>query len=372
VGWRPRQEYGAELPSLRLRPLLDRPSAPVEAAAGHGGDPRRPCCREGAPRSGLFPWGRRWLGATLTHAGLYQIREHRLPRTWNATAIGFAEGRHRPFLDEPATIAIRHCMLGHSGGVDRDRRLDCVRGSGYDGITAEPWWTWSRFAVLSRKRRRFDLPMVGLRGISDGRAAAQAGLHGLMRYLHDIDHKLARRDQAFADQAVRGWNFRSIDRHGPDHRFRQPGDAADRQGACAKPASIPNRAVRLGGRGRPRLKTQGDHPVGRGPASVLDKDSPPARRLRSIPRGVPVLGICYGEAGDGPPASAARVEGRAQVASSARAFLQVTKASALNPMACGGPANGQPGVDEPRRPVTALAQRLFTTIRLCRTARRSQ
>jgi adenosylhomocysteine nucleosidase len=45
------------------------------------------------------------------------------------------------------------------------------------------------FAVL-RAARRFRVPMIGLRGISDGRAEL-TGLHDWTEYLHVIDEKLA-------------------------------------------------------------------------------------------------------------------------------------------------------------------------------------
>ena len=45
------------------------------------------------------------------------------------------------------------------------------------------------FAVL-RAARRFGVPMVGLRGISDGRSEL-TGIHDWTEYLHIIDEKLA-------------------------------------------------------------------------------------------------------------------------------------------------------------------------------------
>jgi adenosylhomocysteine nucleosidase len=47
------------------------------------------------------------------------------------------------------------------------------------------------------------VPMIGLRGISDGRAEL-SGLHDWMEYLHVIDHKLAGAVDAFASQVARG------------------------------------------------------------------------------------------------------------------------------------------------------------------------
>ena len=58
------------------------------------------------------------------------------------------------------------------------------------------------FAVY-RAARRFDVPMIGLRGISDGRSEL-AGLHDWMEYLNEIDHKLAGAIASFAGQAAKG------------------------------------------------------------------------------------------------------------------------------------------------------------------------
>ena len=58
------------------------------------------------------------------------------------------------------------------------------------------------FAVY-RAARRFGVPMIGLRGISDGRAEL-TGLHDWMEYLHEIDRKLADAVTAFAGHVASG------------------------------------------------------------------------------------------------------------------------------------------------------------------------
>jgi adenosylhomocysteine nucleosidase len=58
------------------------------------------------------------------------------------------------------------------------------------------------FAVL-RAGRRFGVPMVGLRGISDGRAEL-TGFHDWTEYLHIIDEKLAAAIETFAGHAAAG------------------------------------------------------------------------------------------------------------------------------------------------------------------------
>ena len=58
------------------------------------------------------------------------------------------------------------------------------------------------FAVL-RAARRFAVPMIGLRGISDGRNDL-TGLHDWTEYLHVIDEKLAAALEVFGDHVRSG------------------------------------------------------------------------------------------------------------------------------------------------------------------------
>jgi len=58
------------------------------------------------------------------------------------------------------------------------------------------------FAVL-RAARRFGVPMVGLRGISDGRSEL-TGIHDWTEYLHVIDEKLALALEDFAGHVTAG------------------------------------------------------------------------------------------------------------------------------------------------------------------------
>jgi adenosylhomocysteine nucleosidase len=188
------QEYGTELRRV-IAPLVTG-VGPVEAAAATGATLGGLAVANALPDL-VFSLGSAG-SRTLAHAGLYQI-ESITYRDMDATAIGFAKGV-TPFLDEPPTIVIRHCMLGIPA-ASIATGASIVSGSGYDGITAD-MVDMESFAVY-RAARRFDVPMVGLRGISDGRAALSK-LHDWMEYLHEIDHKLAEAVKAFADQAARG------------------------------------------------------------------------------------------------------------------------------------------------------------------------
>jgi adenosylhomocysteine nucleosidase len=135
---------------------------------------------------------------TLIHAGLYQIASVTY-RDMDATAIGFAKGL-TPFLDEPATILIPH-RLPDIPAASIATGASIVSGRAYDGIEAD-MVDMESFAVY-RAARRLGVPMIGLRGISDGRSEL-SGLHDWMEYLHEIDHKLAGAVAAFAIHAASG------------------------------------------------------------------------------------------------------------------------------------------------------------------------
>lgn len=122
---------------------------------------------------------------TLDHAGLYQVGSVAY-RDMDASPLGFEKGR-TPFLDHPAAIPIPHRIPGipvasiATGG-------SIVSGADYDAVGAD-MVDMETFAVL-RAAHRFGVPLVGLRGISDGRADL-TGLHDWTEYLHVIDAKLA-------------------------------------------------------------------------------------------------------------------------------------------------------------------------------------
>ncbi len=107
-------------------------------------------------------------------------------RDMDASALGFQKGA-TPFLDLPATIplpirvpGIRQATLSTGGAV--------ISGAAYDGI-AEQMVDMETFAVL-RACQSFGLPLVALRGISDG-AADLKHVGDWTEYLHVIDEKLA-------------------------------------------------------------------------------------------------------------------------------------------------------------------------------------
>lgn len=122
-------------------------------------------------------------------------------RDMDASPLGFEKGA-TPFLDLPATLplplrvpGVRKATLSTGAAI--------VSGSAYDRI-AEDMVDMETFACL-RACQRFDLPLVALRGISDG-AAELRHVGDWTEYLHVIDEKLAdavgRLDRAIASGVI--------------------------------------------------------------------------------------------------------------------------------------------------------------------------
>jgi adenosylhomocysteine nucleosidase len=107
-------------------------------------------------------------------------------RDMDASPLGFEKGT-TPFLDLPATVplpyripGIREASLSTGGMI--------ISGNAYDAI-AEGMVEMETFAVL-RACQTFSLPLVALRGISDGKAELRH-VGDWTEYLHVIDEKLA-------------------------------------------------------------------------------------------------------------------------------------------------------------------------------------
>ena len=136
----------------------------------------------------------------LDHAGLYQIASVAY-RDMDASPLGFEKGV-TPFHDEPAVVAIPHRIPGIPA-ASISTGADIISGAGYEAIAAD-MVDMESYAVY-RAARRFAVPMIGLRGISDGRSEL-TGLHDWTEYLHVIDEKLAEAIERFA-AAVRDGSF---------------------------------------------------------------------------------------------------------------------------------------------------------------------
>lgn len=122
---------------------------------------------------------------TLEHGRVYWVDEVAY-RDMDASALGFPPGV-TPFLDQPAVLTLAsgpagqpYARLATGGSV--------VSGEAYDAIDAD-MVDMETYAVV-RAAARFDVPVLGLRGISDGKADL-TGLSDWTDTLHVIDEGLA-------------------------------------------------------------------------------------------------------------------------------------------------------------------------------------
>ncbi|MCW5715606.1 MAG: 5'-methylthioadenosine/S-adenosylhomocysteine nucleosidase [Bauldia sp.] len=173
-------EYGPHLRN-RITPLITG-VGPVEAAVSVAASLAK-LAAEGKLPDAVVSLGSAG-SRTLDHAGLYQIGSVSY-RDMDATALGFDKGQ-TPFLDIPVVVTVPARIPGLPV-ASIATGASIVSGAAYDGIEAD-MVDMESFAVL-RAADRFDLPLIGLRGISDGKADL-TGLHDWTEYLHVIDEKL--------------------------------------------------------------------------------------------------------------------------------------------------------------------------------------
>jgi adenosylhomocysteine nucleosidase len=190
-------EYGPRL-KAEITPLMTG-VGPVEAAAVIGGALGALSAR------GLLPDLVFSLGSagsrSLEHAAIYQVASVSY-RDMDASVLGVEKGVV-PFLGQPRVIEIAPRIPGipaaslSTGGA-------VISGTGYDAIDAD-MVDMETYAVV-RAARRFGVPTIGLRGISDGRGEL-TGMHDWREYLHVIDAKLAAAVAQFR-RAVEDGTFR--------------------------------------------------------------------------------------------------------------------------------------------------------------------
>ena len=189
-----RQEYGPHL-KTRIDPLITG-VGPVEAAVE---TVRALAVLE---HQGAAPDLVVTLGSAgsrrLAHAEVYQVARVAY-RDMDASLLGFEKGR-TPFLDEPVEIDLPHRIAGvQSASLSTGGAI--ISGAAYDAI-AQDMVDMESFAVL-RAARRYGLPLIGLRGISDGRSELSR-FEDWAEYLHIIDEKLAAALDLMTDQMAAG------------------------------------------------------------------------------------------------------------------------------------------------------------------------
>ncbi len=121
----------------------------------------------------------------LEQTGIYQAISVSY-RDMDASALGFPKGL-TPFLDLPAVMEMPLRIPGIAEAT-LSTGANVVSGAAYDLIEAD-MVDMETFAAL-RACQRHDVPLVALRGISDG-AAELKHVDDWTEYLHVIDEKLA-------------------------------------------------------------------------------------------------------------------------------------------------------------------------------------
>jgi len=174
-------EYGPEL-RARITPLISG-VGPVEAAAAVT---ERLTRLEIEDRLPLMVVSLGSAGSSvLEQCGLYQASSV-CWRDVDATALGFEPGTV-PFLDQPAVIPLGPFIPGIPLAT-LSTGANVVSGELYEFIDAD-MVDMETYAVL-RACQRFGLPLLSLRGISDGDREL-GSLADWTHYLDIIDHKLA-------------------------------------------------------------------------------------------------------------------------------------------------------------------------------------
>ncbi|WP_307363845.1 5'-methylthioadenosine/S-adenosylhomocysteine nucleosidase [Brevundimonas sp. SORGH_AS_0993] len=174
-------EYGEHL-RARIQPLMTG-IGPVEAAVALSAA----LARMGA--AGDLPDLIVSLGScgsrVLAHAAVYQASSVAY-RDMDASPLGFDKGV-TPLLDQPAVLPLP-CPVPGVPTATLSTGADVVSGAAYDAIAAEmvDMETWA----LVRAAQTFGLPLIALRGVSDGRAELKA-LEDWTSTLHHVDQNLA-------------------------------------------------------------------------------------------------------------------------------------------------------------------------------------
>ena len=123
--------------------------------------------------------------ASLEQAEIYQVSAVSY-RDMDASAFGFEKGK-TPFLDLPVSVELPLRIPGIPAAT-LSTGANVVSGAAYQSIDAE-MVDMETVAIL-RTCQSFGIPLIGLRGISDGRHDVNH-IDDWTQYLHLIDKKLA-------------------------------------------------------------------------------------------------------------------------------------------------------------------------------------
>jgi adenosylhomocysteine nucleosidase len=174
-------EYGPRLKSL-FAPLMTG-VGPVESGVRMGAELARLKAENALPD----------LVVSLGSAGSRSLEQTQVYQTvsvcyrdMDASALGFEKGA-TPFLDLPVTVPLSLRIPGVPEAT-LSTGANIVSGSAYDRV-AEDMVDMETFAIM-RACQLFGVPLIALRGISDG-AAELKHVGDWTEYLHVIDEKLA-------------------------------------------------------------------------------------------------------------------------------------------------------------------------------------
>ena len=171
-------EYGSEL-HKRIRPLITgvgpvEAAVAVTAALAAADDLPALVVSLGSAGSRRLEQGRVYQARSVSY------------RDMDASALGFAPGL-TPFLDLPAELPLKPMVPGIPIAT-LSTGADVVSGAAYETIAAD-MVDMETYAVL-RACQRFQVPLIALRGISDGREELRR-LADWTTYLDIVDVALA-------------------------------------------------------------------------------------------------------------------------------------------------------------------------------------
>ena len=195
-------EYGPEL-KMRFEPLFTG-VGPVEAAAATAA--ALAALQAEKPLPDLIVALGSAGSSRLEQGEIYQATQVSY-RDIDASVLGFAKGT-TPFLDLPPAIELPYRIPGLKT-ASLSTGAAVISGKAYETIDAD-MVDMETFAVL-RVAMRFSVPLIGLRGISDGDRELRH-FDDWHQYLHVVDAKLAQAVDKLAAWVMEGGLERS------DHR----------------------------------------------------------------------------------------------------------------------------------------------------------